>query len=691
MSRQSVLAKGIKYSDIAVASIVILSIMIMVIKVPPQVLDVMITVNISISLVILLVAMYVEEPLDFSVFPTLLLIITLFRLSLNVATTRLILLQGENSGGAGAGHVIETFGNFVLGGNAIVGFVIFLILVVIQFLVITKGSERVSEVAARFTLDAMPGKQMSIDADLNSGLINEQDAKARRNKIQREADFYGAMDGASKFVKGDAIAAIVIIIINIIGGFIIGMLMKGMAWDEALSRFTLLSIGDGLVAQIPALLISTATGIVVTRAGSETNLGQELIGQIFARPKALYLAAAMLVLLALMGLPKAPFLILAGVLILTAYSNQNRVKQLAQQEADLALEKEVEETRKPENVVSLLNVDTMELDLGYSLIPLVDVNQGGDLLDRVIMIRRQCALEMGIILPPIRMRDNMQLKPNTYSIKIKGVEVANGIVMVDHYLAMSSGLEEDGLDGIETVEPAFGLPAKWIHSSLKEQAELSGYTVVDPPSVVATHLTEVIKTHAHEILGRQDVQSLIDNIKQTYPAVVEELIPNLMTIGEIQKVLANLLLERVPIRDLVTILETLADNARLTKDPEMLTEYVRQALARQITKLYVSGSVLHVISLDPALEQTIRESIQHTEHGSYVAMEPNLAQNLFNNLGQAVEQVKQQGFQPVVLCSPVVRIYFKRLTERFLPGLVVLSYNELDSNLEVQSVGMVSI
>ena len=691
MSRQSVLAKGIKYSDIAVASIVILSIMIMVIKVPPQVLDVMITVNISISLVILLVAMYVEEPLDFSVFPTLLLITTLFRLSLNVATTRLILLQGENSGGAGAGHVIETFGNFVLGGNAIVGFVIFLILVVIQFLVITKGSERVSEVAARFTLDAMPGKQMSIDADLNSGLINEQDAKARRNKIQREADFYGAMDGASKFVKGDAIAAIVIIIINIIGGFIIGMLMKGMAWDEALSRFTLLSIGDGLVAQIPALLISTATGIVVTRAGSETNLGQELIGQIFARPKALYLAAAMLVLLALMGLPKAPFLILAGVLILTAYSNQNRVKQLAQQEADLALEKEVEETRKPENVVSLLNVDTMELDLGYSLIPLVDVNQGGDLLDRVIMIRRQCALEMGIILPPIRMRDNMQLKPNTYSIKIKGVEVANGIVMVDHYLAMSSGLEEDGLDGIETVEPAFGLPAKWIHSSLKEQAELSGYTVVDPPSVVATHLTEVIKTHAHEILGRQDVQSLIDNIKQTYPAVVEELIPNLMTIGEIQKVLANLLLERVPIRDLVTILETLADNARLTKDPEMLTEYVRQALARQITKLYVSGSVLHVISLDPALEQTIRESIQHTEHGSYVAMEPNLAQNLFNNLGQAVEQVKQQGFQPVVLCSPVVRIYFKRLTERFLPGLVVLSYNELDSNLEVQSVGMVSI
>ncbi|MHB8170461.1 MAG: flagellar biosynthesis protein FlhA [Thermincolia bacterium] len=680
-----------KYSDIIVASTVILSILIMVIKVPPQVLDVMITVNISISLVIILVAMYVEEPLDFSVFPTLLLIITLFRLSLNVATTRLILLQGENSGGAGAGHVIEVFGNIVLGGNAVVGFIIFLILVVIQFLVITKGAERVSEVAARFTLDAMPGKQMSIDADLNSGLINEQDAKDRRKKIQREADFYGSMDGASKFVKGEAIAAIIIIIINIIGGFIIGMLMKGMAWDEALSRFTLLSIGDGLVSQIPALLISTATGIMVTRAASETNLGQELTSQIFARPKALYMAAVMLIMLALMGLPKTPFFILAGVLILTAYTNQTNAKKLAQEEADQALEKEVEETRKPENVVTLLNVDVMELDLGYSLIPLVDVNQGGDLLDRVIMIRRQCALEMGIVLPPIRMRDNMQLKPNTYSIKIKGVEVASGIVMIDHYLAMSSGLEEDGLEGVDTVEPAFGLPAKWIHSSLKERAELSGYTVVDPPSVVATHLTEVIKSHACEILGRQDVQSLIDNIKQNYPAVVEELIPNLMTIGEIQKVLANLLLERIPIRDLVTILETLADNARLTKDPEMLTEYVRQALARQITRLYVNGSVMHVISLDPALEQTIRESIQHTEHGSYVAMEPNQAQLLFNNLGQAVDQAKQQGFQPIVLCSPVVRIYFKRLTERFLSSLVVLSYNELDSNMEVQSIGMVSI
>jgi len=678
-----------KYSDVIVAGTVILSVLVMVIKVPPQLLDVLLTLNISVSLVILLVAMYVVEPLEFSVFPALLLITTLFRLSLNVSTTRLILLQGENSGSTP--KVIETFGNFVLGGNPVVGFVIFLILVVIQFLVITKGAERVSEVAARFTLDAMPGKQMSIDADLNSGLINEQEAKERRRKIQREADFYGAMDGASKFVKGDAIAAIVIIIINIIGGFIIGLLMKGMAWNEALSRFTLLSIGDGLVSQIPALMISTATGIVVTRAASDTALGRELTGQILARPKVLYLASAMLVLMALLGLPKAPFIILAGILAVTAYTTQSQAEKMAQLEADAALEKEVEETRKPENVVSLLNVDVMELDLGYSLIPLVDANQGGDLLDRVIMIRRQCALEMGMILPPIRMRDNMQLKPNSYSIKIKGVEVAGGIIMVDHYLAMSTGLEEDGLDGIDTVEPAFGLPAKWIHSSLKEQAEMAGYTVVDPPSVVATHLTEVIKRHAHEILGRQDVQTLIDNIKQNYPAVVEELIPNLMTIGEIQKVLANLLLERVPIRDLVTILETLADYARVTKDTEMLTEYVRQALARQITKLYINGNTIHVITLDPALEQAIRDSIQHTEHGSYVAMDPNQAQALFNRLNQVVEQAGQQGFQPIVLCAPVVRIYFKRLTERFLPNLVVLSYNELDSNLEVQSVGMVSI
>jgi flagellar biosynthesis protein FlhA len=678
-----------KYSDVIVASAVIMSVLIMVIKVPPQLLDVLLTLNISVSLVILLVAMYVVEPLEFSVFPTLLLITTLFRLSLNVSTTRLILLQGESAGNAG--KVIETFGDLVLGGNAVVGFVIFLILVVIQFLVITKGSERVSEVAARFTLDAMPGKQMSIDADLNSGLINEQDAKARRRKIQREADFYGAMDGASKFVKGDAIAAIVIIIINIIGGFIIGMVMKGMPWNEALSRFTLLSIGDGLVSQIPALLISTATGITVTRAASDSALGQELTSQILARPKVLYLAAGMLVLLALLGLPKVPFFILAGVLAATAYTVSTAAEKDAQQEADRALEKEVEETRKPENVVSLLNVDVMELDLGYSLIPLVDVNQGGDLLDRVIMIRRQCALEMGLVLPPIRMRDNMQLKPNSYSIKIKGVEVANGIIMVDHYLAMSTGLEEDGLEGVETVEPAFGLPAKWIHSSLKEQAEVSGYTVVDPPSVVATHLTEVIRSHAHEILGRQDVQNLVENLKQNYPAVVEELIPNLMTIGEIQKVLANLLFERVPIRDMVTILETLADYARVTKDTEMLTEYVRQSLARQITKLYVSGNTLHVISLDPALEQTIRDSIQHTEHGSYVAMDPTQAQILFANLSQVVEQLNQQGLQPIVLCAPVVRIYFKRLTERFLPNLIVLSYNELDSNMEVQSAGTVSI
>lgn len=678
-------SKEFKYSDIIVASAVIMMIIIMVVPLHPSILDILLTVNISLSLIVVLVAMYNTETLQFSSFPTLLLIMTLFRLSLNVSSTRLIL--GNNGE---AGEIIKTFGEFVIGGNAVVGFVIFMILVIIQFLVITKGAERVSEVAARFTLDAMPGKQMAIDADLNSGLITELEAKERRKTIQREADFYGSMDGASKFVKGDAIASIIITLINIIGGFTIGLLQMDSGVTEVLRTYTVLSVGDGLVSQIPALLISVATGIIVTRAASDNALGQDIIGQMFSRPRALIIAAVSLILLALMGLPPIPMFILAGFLGFMAYTVKNQMEKVKELEADEQIEKEVEETKKPENVVSLLQIDVMELEMGYSLIPLVDSSQGGDLLDRVIMIRRQCALEMGIVLPPIRMRDNMQLRPNGYVIKIKGVEIAQGTLMVDHYLAMGPGLEESGIDGIPTKEPAFGLPAKWITSHAKEQAEISGLTVVDPPSVLATHLTEIIKNHAHEILGRQDVQSLVENLKQNYPAVVDELIPDLMNIGEIQKVLANLLKERVPIRDLVTIFETLADYARVTKDVDMLTEYVRQGLKRTISKQQSPDGVLHVITLDPTIEQEIRDAIQQTDHGSYLALDPNIAQQIYSELGREVERVSELGYQPVILCSPVVRIFFKKLIERVVPGLVVLSYNEIESDLQVQSIGMVN-
>lgn len=679
-------SKFMKHVDIGFAVAVLGMVIMMIVPIPTLLLDILLTINISLAVVIVLVAMYNKEALDFSAFPSLLLITTLFRLALNVSSTRLILLEGF------AGDIIETFGRFVLGGNAVVGFIIFLILVIIQFIVITRGAERVSEVAARFTLDAMPGKQMAIDADLNTGLITEEQARERRSKIQREADFYGAMDGASKFVKGDAIAGIIIVVINIVGGFIIGVLQRGLPLTDALSIYTILTVGDGLVSQIPALLISTATGITVTRAASDTDLGHEVSLQIFNQPRVLAITAGSLVLLALLGMPTVPFVTLAVVFGGLSYAMYKTQKQAALQEQELQEEEEIEEIKKPENVLNLLHVDTLELEMGYSLIPLVDTQQGGDLLDRVVMIRRQCALELGMILPPIRMRDNMQLKPNAYSIKIKGVEVASGELIMDRFLAMSSGITENGVSGIDTVEPAFGLPAKWIQANLREQAELAGYTVVDPSSVVATHLTEVIKSHAHEILSRQDVQSLLDNIKVNYPAVVEELVPNILSLGELQKVLANLLRERVAIRDMVTILETLADYGKVTKDIDMLTEYVRQALARSIIRQYITNDeTLYAVTLDPDVEETIRESIQHTDYGSYVALEPLKAQQLFNSLSESINQVTEKGYMPIVLCAPVVRIYFKKLTEKLLPKLVVLSYNELDNSVNVESIGVVKI
>lgn len=679
------LMRILKHSDILVTLAIIGIVVMMIVPLHPDFLSVLLVFNITVALLILLVAIYTKDPLEFSIFPSLLLITTLLRLSLNVSSTRLILLEAD------AGDVIRQFGNFVVGGNPGVGFVIFLILVIIQFIVITKGSERVAEVAARFTLDAMPGKQMSIDADLNAGLISDDEARNRRQKIQREADFYGAMDGASKFVKGDAIAGIVITIINIGAGLVIGMLQHQMSAGEALNTYALLTVGDGLVTQIPALLISTATGIVVTRAASESNLGEDLIGQLFKQPKVLAIVTGVLVLLGMVpGLPIFPFFFLAAILGTAAFAMNKTAKEKATAMEEEIEEQEIEDSRKMENVMGLLHVDPLELELGYGLIPLVDAEQGGDLLDRVVMIRRQCAIEMGLLVPPIRMRDNMQLKPNSYVIKIKGVEVASGELLLDNYLAMGSGMEDD-IAGIDTTEPAFGLPAKWINQSVREEAEIAGYTVVDPPSVLATHLTEIIKNYAHEILGRQEVQNLIDHVKETNPAVVNELVPNILSIGEVQKVLANLLRERVPIKDLVTIMETLADYGKNIKDVDILTEYTRQGLARSIIKPYIAeDNLLPVISLAPKLEQEIKEAIQYTDHGNFLALEPIRAEEILNKLKDIVDKAIKQGYQPIVLCAPITRFYFKRLTERVIPGLVVVSYNELELNIEVQSVGMVS-
>ncbi|MDF2635438.1 MAG: flagellar biosynthesis protein FlhA [Pelosinus sp.] len=675
-----------KYSDIIVALAIITIVIMMIIPLPTILLDLLLCVNITLALVIIMVAIYNVEPLDFSVFPSLLLVTTLFRLALNVSSTRLILLQGY------AGEVIMSFGNFVVGGNAVVGFIVFVILVIINFIVITKGSERVAEVAARFTLDAMPGKQMSIDADLNSGAISDAEARTRRMKIQNEADFYGAMDGASKFVKGDAIAAIIIIMINIIGGFVIGMVQRNLDVTHALSTYTLLTVGEGLVNQIPALLVSTATGIVVTRAASDNNLGQDLTTQLFNNPRVFFIASGVLFMLAVIpGLPGVPFITLSLITFVIAYNLRKSATESVENSMVQQEEKEKEEIRKPENIISLLQVDPMELEIGYSLIPLVDTGQGGDLLERIVMIRRQCALEMGLVVPTIRIRDNIQIKPNAYSVKLKGIEIAKGELLLDHYLAMNSGTVFEEITGIDTVEPAFGLPALWIPESEREQAELNGYTVVDAVSVLATHITEVIKSHASEILGRQETQNLVDSIKQNNASVVEELLPDLLSIGDIQKVLANLLKERISIRDMVTILEVLADYAKLTKDTEILTEYVRHALSRQITKQNVQNNILPTVTLDPATENIISSAVQRNDHGSYVTLEPNNMQRLLNSLNVELPKLTNLGYQPLVLTSPAVRLYFRKLIERSIPGVVVLSHVEIQPDVEIQVLGVVKI
>ncbi|MGW9100450.1 flagellar biosynthesis protein FlhA [Priestia megaterium] len=667
---------------------VVLIIVMLVIPLPSWLLSILIMINISLALLVLLVSMNMKEPLELSVFPSLLLVLTLFRLGLNVSTTRSILGTGE------AGGVVETFGHFVIGGNPLVGFVVFIILIIIQFLVITKGAERVSEVAARFTLDAMPGKQMSIDADLNAGMISEKQAIDRREKIQREADFYGAMDGASKFVKGDAIAGIVITLINILFGIIIGMLQMGMSITEASQTFTLLTVGDGLVSQIPALMISTATGIIVTRAASTGNLSEDITQQLFAFPVMLYVTGGTIAALGLItpinDVITMPIAILLGV----GGYYLSRAKHQAVREEMAPTEEELEdnEMKSPESVVNLLSVDPIEFEFGYALIPLADTNQGGDLLDRIVMIRRQLALELGLVIPVVRIRDNIQLQPNEYCLKIKGNEVAKGELLLDHYLAISPGMDDDLIEGIDTLEPAFKMPAKWISESVKEQAEMFGYTVVDPPSVVSTHITEVIKSYAHELIGRQETKQLIDHTKETYPILIEEVTPNPLSVGDIQRVLAKLLKESVSIRNLPIIFEVLADYGKMTSDTDLLTEYVRQGLARQITSQYtVQEGLLRVLTLSGKVEKTMAEAVQQTEHGNYLSLDPSVSQAIVESIAKQTETLSFQEQSPIVLCSPAVRMYVRQITERYFPYMAVLSYNELEANVEVQSVGVVDI
>ncbi|PRS62766.1 flagellar biosynthesis protein FlhA [Bacillus pumilus] len=673
--------------DLSVIFSVILIVAMLVIPFPPMLLSILIIINISLALIVLLTTMNMQEPLEFSIFPSLLLLLTLFRLGLNISTTRSILSTGD------AGKVVETFGSFVVGGNIIVGLVVFLILIIIQFIVITKGAERVSEVAARFTLDAMPGKQMSIDADLNAGMLTESEARNRREKVAREADFYGAMDGASKFVKGDAIAGIIIVIINIIFGIIIGMLQQGMSIQESASHFTLLTVGDGIVSQIPALLISTATGIVVTRAASNGNLGSDITEQLFAFPAMLYVTAGTIFLLGLFT-PIGVLLTgpIAGLLALGAYlmsknkQDQEEIEEVLEEQAD------VEEMKSPESVIHLLQMDAIEFEFGYGLIPLADANQGGDLLDRIVMIRRQLALELGLVIPVVRIRDNIALNPNEYRLKIKGNEVAKGELLLDHYLAMSPTPDDDPIEGIETIEPSFGLPAKWISEAEKDQAEMLGYTVVDPASVVSTHITEKIRQNTHELLGRQETKQLIDHLKESYPVLVDEVTPNPLAVGDIQKVLAKLLKEKVSIRNLVTIFETLADYGKLTTDTDLLTEYVRQALARQITAQYArENESLKVVTCSGRVEKVIADSVQQTEHGNYLSLDPESSESVIQSVAREIEQLSLRQETPVLLCSPPIRMYVKQLLERYFPDLPVLSYNELEANVEVQSIGVVDI
>ncbi len=675
-----------KRADIAVAVYILAAFVMLIVPIPSWLLDILLAVNISTGFVILFSTMFAKEVLDMSFYPTILLFTTIFRIALNVSSTRLILTTGN------PGNVVTTFGSFVGSGNLIVGIVIFIILIIIQFVVINKGSERVAEVTARFTLDAMPGKQMAIDADLNTGAITDEQAKERRDKIQQEASFFGSMDGAVKYVKGDATAGLIITGVNVVGGIALGVLMQGMAFGDALNKYVILTIGDGLVSQIPSLLISLSTGILVTKGSKEADFGPVILKQLFGVPKVMYFVGAIIMGLGILtplniflfGAFGALFLI-GGRIMANNIDVKNVEKEVDKEEVAAA------ETRQPENVNSLLQVDPIELEFGYGIIPLADVNQGGDLLDRVVMIRRQIALELGTVVPIIRLRDNIQLNPNQYIIKIKGIQVSEGEILFDHYMAMNPGFVTEEVTGIPTFEPSFHLPALWITESQRERAEAAGYTVVDPPSIIATHLTEIIRQHISELLTRQDVSKLVDNLKETNPVLIDELTPKLLGLGDIQKVLQNLLKEGISIRDLLTIFESLADHAQTTRDTDILTEYVRQSLKRAISgKYFMPNETTSVVTLDPKLEQEMMNSIKQTENGSYIAMDPEKVKKIMNNVETEVGKLEQLGKAPILLTSPIVRMYFKKLSEDYFADLIVISYNEIESNVELQSVGMVT-
>ena len=676
----------IKKNDLFIGIYLLAAVLFFIISIPSWLLDILLAINILVAMVVLFNSLFAKEVLDMASFPTMLLFTTIFRISLNVSSTKLILKNGD------AGKVIDTFGKFVGGGNLVIGIIIFIILIIVQFIVINKGSERVAEATARFTLDAMAGKQMAIDSDLNTGAITDKEAAERRKKLQQENSFFGSMDGATKYVKGDATAGLIITGINLVGGIVMGMVYGGLSINDALSKYTILTIGDGLSSQIPSLLISLATGVLVTKASSDGELGDEIVGQLFSMDRVLIMVGAALSVLGILTpLPWYIFVPLGAALIfygrkLGTKAGEAKIEESAEQE-----ENEAQEIRKPENVVSLLNVDPIELEFGYGIIPLADVNQGGDLLDRVVMIRRQIALELGAVVPIIRLRDNIQLNPNQYVIKIKGIQVSEGEILFDHYMAMNPGYVEEEITGIPTFEPSFHLPAIWITESQRERAESLGYTVVDPPSIIATHLTEVIRQHIAELLTRQDVQNLINNIKDNNSTLIDELVPKLMGIGEIQKVLQNLLEEGISIRDLVTILETLADHAAVTRDPDILTEYARQGLKRAISSKYFTvGEVTNVVTVDPAIEQEIMNSVKNTEQGSYLSLDPERSKKIVEALGNELKKLEDMGKNPIVITSPIVRMYFRNLAKDYYKDIIVISYNEVESNVELQSVGMVT-
>ncbi len=677
---------NIRKTDLFIGIYILAAVIFMIVSIPSWLLDILVALNISVAMIILFNALFAKEVLDMSAFPTMILFTTIFRISLNISSTKLLLKTGN------PGKVITTFGSFVGGGDIIIGAIVFILITVVQFVVINKGSERVSEVTARFTLDAMPGKQMAIDSDLNAGAITDKEAAVRRKKLQQENAFFGSMDGANKYVKGDATAGLIITGVNLVGGILMAVLRQGMDINEALNTYTILTIGDGLCSQIPSLLISLSNGIIVTKASSEEGLSDTLVQELFLLDKVLLMVGAAMVFIGVFTpLPIYIFVPIGIVLIIVSRNVGKTAGEQAIEEEVQSEEDAAQEIRRPENVVSLLNVDPIELEFGYGIIPLADVNQGGDLLDRVVMIRRQIALELGAVVPIIRLRDNIQLNPNQYIIKIKGIQVSEGEILFDHYMAMNPGYVEEEITGIPTFEPSFHLPAIWITESQRERAESLGYTVVDPPSIIATHLTEVIRQHIAELLTRQDVQNLINNIKENNSTLIDELIPKLLGIGDIQKVLQNLLEEGISIRDMVTILETLADHAGVTRDTDILTEYVRQSLKRAISmKYFPANETTQVITLDPKIEQEIMGSVKQTEQGAYLTLDPERTKLIMNSLGIELKKLEDIGKNPIVVTSPIVRMYFKKLASDYYKDIIVVSYNEVESDVELQSVGMVT-